>query len=69
MAFTVNDLREILEDALSTLEDYDGNDVVRTRSNTYGMHGRILEVPNGFVALDDLEIDDPEEDSEEDEEE
>lgn len=69
MAFTVNDLREILEDALSTLEDYDGNEVVRTRCNTYGMYGRILEVPNGFVALDDLEIDDPEEDSDEDEEE
>lgn len=65
MAFTVNDLREILQDALSTLDDYDDNAVVRTRCNTYGMHGRILEVPGGFVALDDLVIVDPEAASEE----
>ena len=65
MAFTVNNLREILQDALSTLEDYDDNAVVRTSCNTYGMYGRILEVPGGFVALDDLEIDDAEEASEE----
>lgn len=65
MAFTVNDLREILQDALSTLDDYDDNAVIRTRCNTYGMCGRILEVPGGFVALDDLKIDDPAEDSEE----
>ena len=67
MAFTVNDLREILNDALSELEDYDGDETIRTRCNTYGMYGRILEVPGGFIALDDLKIEGHEEDDDEEE--
>lgn len=51
MCLKVKRLREMLENALSQLEDYDDNDEVDTEPNTYGLTN-FIGTYYGFINLD-----------------
>ena len=58
---SVAELREIANNILYQLEDYDDDDMVYARCNTYGMMtNHILEVDEGFIDYDEIRIEEPE---------
>ena len=68
----VKDLKELLEQTLFQLEDYEDEDEVKMVSNTYFLNGAyhfigIAGYNGGYISLDDIEIikEDEEEDDEE----
>lgn len=70
MSITVSDLKDILQNALDNLEDYDDNQKVRLVSNTYflGHANQFLGISGydgGYLDLNDIEIEEDEEDEEE----
>ena len=66
MSITVAQLKDILNEALDELEDWDEDCIVRTVCNTYHLHGARyqLSVGDGYIALSDLDIDYPDEEDE-----
>lgn len=58
MQIKVGVLKDILESALSELEDWDINDVVNTHANTYGLGDEFIALGyNGYVPLGNFDID------------
>jgi hypothetical protein len=66
----VGNLRKLLSDLLETLEDYNEEQELTLQGNTYFTknHRYVLETPNGFLGLDNLNeaIDDEEDEEDED---
>lgn len=72
MSITVSDLKNILQNALDNLEDYDDNQKVRLVSNTYflGHANQFLGISGydgGYLDLNDIEIEEEDDDEGEDE--
>lgn len=70
MSITVSDLKDILQNALDNLEDFDDNQKVQLVSNTYflGNANQFLGISGydgGYLDLNDIEIEEDEEDEEE----
>ena len=57
MTITVGKLRGLLSDILETLEDCEEGKELELQGNTYFTrhHSYVLETPNGFLGLDNLE--------------
>lgn len=73
MSITVSDLKDILQNALDNLEDYDDNQKVRLVSNTYflGHANQFLGISGydgGYLDLNNIEIEEEDEDEENEEE-
>lgn len=62
----VGKLKEILQDAIDYLDDYENDDIVNLQPNNYKMHRPLLELYNGFLSLDDIDVEETSEDEEED---
>lgn len=56
MQIEAKKLRSILTNALKQIERVDDGTEIRTRPNTFGMEGNILETRDGFISLDDITI-------------
>ena len=56
MELTVRRLREMLEEALEQLDDYDDSDIVDTSPNTYGVSVPYLATYQGFVPLEEIDV-------------
>lgn len=56
MDLTVKRLREMLEEALEQLDDYDDSDIVDTSPNTYNLSAPYLATYQGFVELDEIRV-------------
>lgn len=70
MSIKVSDLKDILQNALENLEDYDDNQKVRLVSNTYflGHANQFLGISGydgGYLDLNDIETEEDEENEEE----
>ena len=52
----VSRLKEILQDAIDYLDSYEDNDIVKLQSNNYKMNRPLLELYNGFLSLNDIEV-------------
>lgn len=58
MQIKVGVLKDILESALSELEDWDINDVVNTHANTYDLGDEFIALGHdGYVPLGNFDID------------
>ena len=63
MNIAVSKLKEVLQDAIDVLDDYDDKAEVQLHPNTYGLNGYVLEIPHeGFVELRDMTINSPDDD-------
>ena len=67
MDLTVKRLREILEDALEQLDEYDDNDIVDASPNTYNLSAPYLATYQGFVELDEIRVENWNDDDDEEE--
>ena len=67
MDLTVKRLREILEDALEQLDEYDDNDIVEASPNTYNLSAPYLATYQGFVELDEIRVENWNDDDDEEE--
>lgn len=51
---TVYDLKQILQNALDSLEDYNDSSLVNLHPNTYGLYGDFISLAwKGFVSLEE----------------
>jgi hypothetical protein len=57
MTITAGKLKGLLSDILETLESYEEDKELELQGNTYFTrhHSYVLETPNGFLGLDNLE--------------
>lgn len=63
---TVSELKDLLQQALDNLEDYDDNRELNIESNTYYVRGKYIGIPGvGFIPLNDPVAADDDEDEEE----
>lgn len=65
---TVGEIKQILQDSLDQLEDYDDSDEVKSVSNTYFLRGceHFLGISSeGYINLSDIEVKDKDEEDEE----
>ena len=63
MTISVAKLKNVLQEAIDVLEDYDDNAEVQLSPNTYGLNGYVLEIPyKGFVDIRDMTINSPDDD-------
>lgn len=52
---TVGDLKEMCEDILYTLEDYDDNLKIKLSANTYRIGNDFISTYEGYLPLGDIE--------------
>lgn len=52
----VGKLKEILQDAIDYLDDYEDDDIVNLQPNNYKMNRPLLELYNGFLSLNDIDV-------------
>lgn len=64
---TVSDLKDLLQQALDNLENYNDNRELNIKTNTYYVRGKFISIPGvGFIPLNDpVDNDDDDEDEEE----
>jgi len=63
MTIKVSKLKEVLQEAIDVLDDYEDNAEVQLSPNTYGLNGYVLEIPyTGFVDIRDMTINSPDDD-------
>jgi len=57
MEMKVGKLRELLEEVLESLEDYDDNEELTLQGNTFFTRDNtyVLQTPQGFLGLDNVE--------------
>lgn len=60
----VGKLKEILQDAIDYLDDYEDDDIVNLQPNNYKMNRPLLELYNGFLSLNDIDVEESNEDEE-----
>lgn len=58
----VGKLKEILQDAIDYLDDYEDDDIVNLQPNNYKMNRPLLELYNGFLSLNDIDVEESNED-------
>lgn len=58
----VGKLKEILQDAIDYLDDYEDDDIVNLQPNNYKMNRPLLELYNGFLSLNDIDVEESTED-------
>ena len=58
----VGKLKEILQDAIDYLDDYEDDDIVNLQHNNYKMNRPLLELYNGFLSLNDIDVEESNED-------
>lgn len=56
----VGELKEILQDAIDYLDDYEDDDIVNLQPNNYKMNRPLLELYNGFLSLNDIDVEEAE---------
>lgn len=62
---TVSDLKDLLQQALNNLENYDDNQKLNIKTNTYWVRGKFISIPGvGFIQLNDPVDDDDDEEEE-----
>lgn len=62
---TVSDLKDLLQQALDNLENYNDNQKLDIKTNTYWVRGKFISIPGvGFIQLDDP-VDNDDDDEEE----
>lgn len=65
MTMTVSDLKDLLQQALDNLENYDDNQKLEIKTNTYWVRGDFISITGkGFVQLNDPVATDDDEDEE-----
>lgn len=65
MDITVEQFRRILENALSEVEDFDDDDLIKTETNTYFVKSSTyLATRDGFIDLKNIEVIEDDEDDE-----
>lgn len=58
----VGKLKEILQDAIDYLDNYEDDDIVNLQPNNYKMNRPLLELYNGFLSLNDIDVEESNED-------
>lgn len=66
MELTVSTLRNILNNALDQLEDYNDSDVVSTKTNTYFVDMPFIATRYGYIDLNDIEVEESWDEDEDD---
>ena len=62
---TVSELKDLLQQALNNLENYDDNQELNIQTNTYYVRGKFISIPGvGFIPLNDPVADDDDEEEE-----
>jgi len=60
MTISVSTLKDVLQNAIDVLDDYEDNAEVELHPNTYRLNGHVLTIPyKGFINLDDMTINSP----------
>lgn len=63
---TVAELKDLLQQALDNLEDYEDNQKLNIKTNTYFVRGKFISIPGvGFIPLNDPVAADDDEDEQE----
>lgn len=61
---TVADVKDILQNAIDELDSYDETSLVKLAANTYGVDAPYLAMYEGFLDLNNIEVQDADADEE-----